>query len=173
MKNKIFLISLLLFFSFCFVVLFKGLNNSNVYVPKKTTEKTLANFVAKDFFTEKEIFFDQIFIDSEFYILNIWSSWCLPCIEEHPKLMQLNKNKSLKLIGLNYRDNKKNAKKFINKFGNPYSSILSDRDGTIAIELGAYGVPETTIIDRNKKILKKFIGPLDDKSIKEINLIIK
>ena len=56
MKNKIFLISLLLFFSFCFVVLFKGLNNSNVYVPKKTTEKTLANFVAKDFFTEKEIF---------------------------------------------------------------------------------------------------------------------
>ena len=173
MKNKIFLISLLLFFSFCFVVLFKGLNSSNVYVPKKTTEKTLANFVAKDFFTEKEIYFDEIFIDSEFYILNIWSSWCLPCIEEHPKLMQLNKNKSLKLIGLNYRDNKKNAKKFINKFGNPYSSILSDRDGTIAIELGAYGVPETTIIDRNKKILKKFIGPLDDKSIKEINLIIK
>tara|TARA_B100000953_G_C18010972_1_gene417985 strand:+ start:263 stop:784 length:522 start_codon:yes stop_codon:yes gene_type:complete len=173
MKNKIFLISLLLFFSFCFVVLFKGLNNSNVYVPKKTTEKTLVNFVAKDFFTEKEIYFDEIFIDSEFYILNIWSSWCLPCIEEHPKLMQLSKNKSLKLIGLNYRDNKKNAKKFINKFGNPYSSILSDRDGTIAIEWGAYGVPETTIIDRNKKILKKFIGPLDDKSIKEINLIIK
>jgi len=173
MKNKIFLISLLLFFSFCFVVLFKGLNNSNVYVPKKTTEKTLVNFVAKDFFTEKEIYFDEIFIDSEFYILNIWSSWCLPCRKEHPKLMQLSKNKSLKLIGLNYRDNKKNAKKFINKFGNPYSSILSDRDGTIAIEWGAYGVPETTIIDRNKKILKKFIGPLDDKSIKEINLIIK
>ncbi len=107
MKNKIFLISLLLFFSFCFVVLFKGLNNSNVYVPKKTTEKTLVNFVAKDFFTEKEIYFDEIFIDSEFYILNIWSSWCLPCLEEHPKLMQLSKNKSLKLIGLNYRDNKK------------------------------------------------------------------
>ena len=87
--------------------------------------------------------------------------------------MQLSKNKSLKLIGLNYRDNEKNAKKFINKFGNPYSNIFSDRDGTIAIELGAYGVPETIIIDRNKKILKKFIGALDDKSIKEINLIIK
>jgi len=87
--------------------------------------------------------------------------------------MQLSKNKSLKLIGLNYRDNKKNAKKFINKFGNPYSSILSDRDGTIAIELGAYGVPETTIIDRNKKILKKFIGPINDQSVKEIESLLK
>ena len=87
--------------------------------------------------------------------------------------MQLSKNKSLKLIGINYRDNTKNAKKYINEFGNPYSNILTDKEGIISIELGAYGIPETIIINQDKKILKKFIGPLDDQLIEEINLIVK
>ena len=66
--------------------------------------------------------------------------------------MELSKNQSIKLIGLNYRDNLDNAKKFINEFGNPYSQILIDNDGTLSVEFGAYGVPETFIIDKNKKI---------------------
>ena len=173
MKNKLLLISLLLFFGFCFVVLFKGLNNPNAYVPEKTVGKTIANFTARDLYTEKEISFDEIFIDSKFYVLNIWASWCFPCRTEHSKLMKLSKNKSLKLIGINYRDNTKNAKKYINEFGNPYSNILTDKEGIISIELGAYGIPETIIINQDKKILKKFIGPLDDQLIEEINLIVK
>ena len=66
MKNKLLLISLLLFFGFCFVVLLKGLNNPNAYVPETTVGKTIANFTARDLYTEKEISFDEIFIDSKF-----------------------------------------------------------------------------------------------------------
>ena len=173
MKNKILLFTIVLFFIFCFVILFKSLNNSNIYVPKTISEKTLVNFNSKDFFSEVEISSDQIFVGNEFYILNIWSSWCSPCRDEHPKLMQLSKNSSVKLIGLNYKDNPKNAKKFIDILGNPYSVIIIDENGTISIELGGYGVPETYIINKDKKIIKKFIGPLSEESIKEINLILK
>ena len=173
MKNKILLFTIVLFLIFCFIILFKSLNNSNIYVPKTVSEKTLVNFNSKDFFSEVEISSDQIFVGNEFYILNIWSSWCSPCRDEHPKLMQLSKNSSVKLIGLNYKDNPKNAKKFIDILGNPYSMIIIDENGTISIGLGAYGVPETFIINKDKKIIKKFIGPLSEESIKEINLILK
>ena len=87
--------------------------------------------------------------------------------------MELSKNQSIKLIGLNYKDSLDNAKKFINEFGNPYSQIIIDNDGTLSIEFGAYGVPETFIIDKNKKIIKKFIGPINKKIVDEIKLIIK
>ena len=160
MKNKILLILILLFFSFCFVILLKGLKTSNVYNPKTTLNKHLVVFDSKDLFTGDQTSFDEIFINSEFYILNIWASWCLPCRDEHEFLTQLSKNKSIKLIGLNYKDKKKNAEKFITKLGNPYSIILTDEDGTISIKLGAYGIPETYIIDRNRKIIKKIVGPL-------------
>ena len=97
----------------------------------------------------------------------------MPCRVEHSTLMKLKENKSIKIIGINYKDNLINAKKFIDKYGNPYSEILIDNDGTIAISLGAYGIPETIIVDKDKTILKKFIGVIDNKSLKEIESLIK
>ena len=173
MKNKIILSLLLLFFIFCFIILYKGLNNSNIYVPEAKIEKTLIKFNSIDLYSENKISSDQIFVDSEYYVLNIWASWCVPCREEHPKLMKLSKNKSIKLIGLNYRDNPKNAKKFINEFGDPYFKIIKDSNGTISVNLGAIGVPETFIINKDKKIIKRFLGSLNEKSLNEINLITK
>ena len=80
----------------------------------------------------------------------------------------------MKLIGLNYKDKELNAKKFLNKFGNPYSIVLIDYDGTQSIELGAFGVPETYIIHNEKKtIIKKYTGPLDQKKFIEIINLIK
>ena len=87
--------------------------------------------------------------------------------------MELSKNPSVKLIGLNYRDNQINANNFINEFGNPYHQILIDNDGILSVEFGAYGVPETFIIDRNKMIIKRFIGPINKEITKEIKFIIK
>ena len=87
--------------------------------------------------------------------------------------MNLALDPSLKLIGLNYKDDLKNAKNFIDELGNPYSKILVDKDGTLSIEWGAYGVPETFLINKDKKIIKKYFGPLDEKSLKEIKKIIK
>ena len=173
MKNKTLLILIILFFSFCFVVFLKGLKTSNVYIPETTLNKEVEVFGSKDLFTGDQISFDEIFVNSEFYILNIWASWCLPCKNEHEFLMQLSKNKSIKLIGLNYKDKGKNAKKFIEKLGNPYSVVLTDEDGIISIKLGAYGIPETYIIDKDRKIIKKIIGPLNKKLLKEVSLIIR
>ena len=101
------------------------------------------------------------------------TSWCAPCRREHPLLMKLSKNKAVKLIGLNYKDNINNAKKFINELGNPYSQILIDQYGTLAVEFGAYGVPETFLINQDKIIVKKFVGPINQQIIDEIKLIIK
>ena len=173
MKSKILLSTLVLCFIFCFVVFFQGLKKSNIYIPNTLPEKKLLNFNSNNLYSGMEVSSEDIFTDSQFYILNIWASWCLPCREEHSKLMDLSKNKNLKMIGLNYKDKVGNAKKFINLFGNPYSLIITDKLGIISIELGAYGVPETFIINKDKKIIKKFIGPLNDKSIKEINFILK
>jgi cytochrome c biogenesis protein CcmG/thiol:disulfide interchange protein DsbE len=173
MKNKLSLLITVILLSFIFVIFYKGLNNSNNYTPKVNEKKNIPNFKAKDFDSDNYINSDKIFEENIFYIVNIWASWCVPCRAEHPLLMQLSNNQSIKLIGLNYRDNFDNAKKFINEFGNPYSRILIDKDGTLGIEFGAYGVPETFLIDKNKNVIKKFVGPINQKIVNEIKLIIK
>mgnify|MGYP001334737563 CR=1 FL=1 len=173
MKNKLNSIIIFIFLSFCFVVFYKGLNNSNIYTPKINDEKNIPIFKAKDFNSNINIESEKIFEENTYYIVNIWASWCVPCRKEHPLLMELSKNQSVKLIGLNYRDNLNNAKNFIIELGNPYSQILIDNDGTLGVEFGAYGVPETFLIDKNKKIIKKFIGQINQKIVDEIKSIIK
>ena len=163
MKNKTLPISIIIFLAFCFFVFLKGLSNTNNYIPNESLGKKIASFINSD----------ELFIEKKIYLLNIWASWCVPCRNEHGILMQLSQNDSIKIIGLNYKDNLDNAKKFINEMGNPYSKILRDQDGTISIELGAYGVPETLVIDNNKIILKKFVGPLNNQSLKEIKSLIR
>jgi|TARA_B110000263_G_scaffold57835_1_gene49398 cytochrome c biogenesis protein CcmG/thiol:disulfide interchange protein DsbE len=173
MKNKSSLFIIITVLSFCFVIFYKGLNNSNTYAPKIKDKKNIPIFEAKDFNSSAYLNSEKIFEEDTFYIVNIWASWCVPCRTEHPLLMELSKNQSVKLIGLNYRDNSNNAKKFINEFGNPYSQLIVDNEGTLSVEFGAYGVPETFIIDKNKKIIRKFIGPINKEIVEEIKLIIK
>ena len=173
MKNNFSIFAIVIFLTFCFIIFYKGLSNSNTYAPKVNDKRNLPNFEAKNFSSNININSKKIFEEDSFYILNIWASWCIPCRKEHPLLMKLSKNQSIRLIGLNYRDSFDNAKKFINEFGNPYSQILIDNDGTLSVEFGAYGVPESFIIDKNKKILKKIIGPINEKIVEEIKLLIK
>ena len=173
MKNKLILSITIIFLSFCFVVFYKGLNNSNTYTPQINDKKNIPIFKAKDFNSNIYTNSEKIFEEDIFYIVNIWASWCVPCRTEHPTLMELSKSQSVKLIGLNYRDNQINAKNFINEFGNPYSQILIDSDGTLSVEFGAYGVPETFIIGRDKKIIRKFVGPINQEIVEMIKLIIK
>jgi cytochrome c biogenesis protein CcmG/thiol:disulfide interchange protein DsbE len=104
--------------------------------------------------------------------MNIWSSWCIPCRDEHKFLMELSKNPKLEIIGLNYKDNDVNAKNFLNQLRNPYKTIIYDKNGTIAIEWGAYGVPESFLVHKNM-IIKKIIGPLNENLLIEIKNIIK
>ena len=173
MKNKFILLTIIVFVSFCFIIFYKSLNSSNTYIPKITDKKNIPIFKAKDFSSSVYLNSEKIFEEDIFYIVNIWASWCVPCRTEHPLLMRLSKNQSIKLIGLNYRDNFNNAKNFINEFGNPYSQIIIDNDGALSIEFGAYGVPETFIIDKDKMIIRKFVGPINQEILEKIKLIIK
>ena len=171
MKNKVIFFLISSFFIFIFFIFYKGLNQSNLYQPKSKV-KNVPQFSIITFYEQKEIHSKNIFNQNKYYLLNIWASWCMPCRDEHPMLMSLKENNNLEMIGLNYKDKNKNAQNFIKNYGNPYSKILLDKDGTIAIEWGAYGVPETFLIFENQ-IIKKYIGPLNSNSILEINKFIK
>tara|TARA_B100001175_G_C19125366_1_gene456311 strand:- start:35 stop:562 length:528 start_codon:yes stop_codon:yes gene_type:complete len=172
MKNKILIFTISIAFLLLFLVFFKGLKNPILYKPNIQLNSDLPEFETQDFFTEKIIFSKDLFSDKDVYLINIWSSWCLPCKEEHPYLLKFQNNTSAKLIGINYKDQKKNASQFLKQLRNPFDKIINDKDGTISINLGAYGVPETFLI-KNNKIVKKVIGPINEKNyveiLKEIN----
>ena len=172
MKNKILPFSVIIFFVIIFLIFFKGLEDSKIYTPNFNTKKQVPSFDTKDFFSGKNIKSSNIFDLDKIYLLNIWSSWCVPCRQEHQFLMNLNTGNKVNIIGMNYKDNLKNAENFLNELGNPYKEIFIDTDGTIAIEWGAYGVPESFLI-HNNEIIKKYIGPLNQQLVDEINFYIK
>jgi cytochrome c biogenesis protein CcmG/thiol:disulfide interchange protein DsbE len=166
MRNRIIYFLLVIIFIFIFIIFYRGLSNPNSYTPN-TEIKSIPEFVSETLIKKKTLNSKDIFNKNKFYLLNVWASWCVPCRDEHPLLINLAKSEKIEIIGLNYKDNLNNAEKFINELGNPYSTILLDRDGTKAIEWGAFGVPETFLIYENK-IIKKYIGPLNSKLVDEI-----
>ena len=172
MKFKILPIFLTIIFSIIFLIFYKGLQNSNIYTPEKKINIKVPSFDAELLYEKKLINSSELFQVDKYYLLNIWSSWCVPCRQEHPLLMNLGKNKNIELIGINYKDTKINAKNFLADLGNPYKKIIFDDKGIIAIEWGAYGVPESYLI-KDGKIIKKYIGPLNRTLFNEINFLTK
>ena len=172
MKNKILPFSIIIFFGILFFIFYKGLDDSKIYTPDIKLKNDVPVFTTKNFYSGERLKSSNIFELNKFYLLNIWSSWCVPCREEHPFLMNLNLDNKINIIGMNYKDNLKNAKNFLKELGNPYSNIFIDFDGTIAIEWGAYGVPESFLI-HNNKIIKKYIGPLNQQLIDEMEILMK
>ena len=98
-------------------------------------------------------------------IVNIWASWCGPCREEHPFLVTLSKNTQINLVGINYKDDPENARRFLGTFGNPFSAVGRDSTGRTAIDWGVYGVPETFIVAADGTILYRHVGPLTAEAI--------
>ncbi len=94
------------------------------------------------------------------YLLSVWASWCVACREEHPLLNELTSRKAVTIIGLNYKDSREDALRWLGALGNPYELSLSDQDGRLGIDLGVYGVPETFVIDKEGIIRYKQIGPM-------------
>ncbi len=94
------------------------------------------------------------------WMLNVWASWCAPCREEHPLVLDIARRKLVKVVGLNYKDARPAAIGWLANLGNPYQATLFDADGRVGIDFGVYGVPETFIIDRQGVIRLKLVGPL-------------
>lgn len=94
------------------------------------------------------------------WMLNVWASWCVPCREEHPLVVDLTRRGVVPVYGLNYKDTREAANKWLGNFGNPFQATLFDADGRVGIDFGVYGVPESFVIDKKGIVRMKQIGPL-------------
>jgi cytochrome c biogenesis protein CcmG/thiol:disulfide interchange protein DsbE len=93
-------------------------------------------------------------------LVNVWASWCIPCHDEAPFLLELAGDTRIRLVGINYKDQPDNARRFLNRYGNPFIASGADQTGRAAIEWGVYGVPETFLIGRDGRIAYKLVGPI-------------
>jgi cytochrome c biogenesis protein CcmG, thiol:disulfide interchange protein DsbE len=101
-------------------------------------------------------------------VLNVWASWCVPCRDEAPLLIKLAGDKRIRLVGINYKDQADNARRFLGRFGNPFAASGADASGRAAIEWGVYGVPETFIVGRDGRIAYKLVGPLTPENLERV-----
>ena len=159
MKKKIIKLLILSFILFIIGVFFISLNKNSIYdtkglIGQKITKIKLNHFSKNKTITEEDL------NKNNFTLINFWSSWCGPCRDEHPFLLQLNQEKNLQLLGVNFKDKKNNALEFLNELGNPYDHLARDELGKHSVNFGIYGVPESILINKDLIIIKKFIGPI-------------
>jgi len=103
-------------------------------------------------------------------VVNVWASWCVPCHDEAPLLMRLAQDSRFRLIGINYKDEPDNARRFLGRYGNPFAAAGADLNGRAGIEWGVYGVPETFVVGRDARIAYKLVGPI---TADNINMVLK
>jgi cytochrome c biogenesis protein CcmG/thiol:disulfide interchange protein DsbE len=103
-------------------------------------------------------------------VVNVFASWCAPCRQEHPLLMQLSQDKRITLAALNYKDTPENALRFLGGLGNPFAAIGVDGTGAAAINWGVYGVPETFLVGKDGRIAFKHVGPFTPQSMQDLML---
>ena len=95
-------------------------------------------------------------------LVNVWASWCVPCRDEAPFLVRLASDQRVRLVGINYKDEPENARRFLGRFGNPFAASGADTNGRAGIEWGVYGVPESFVVDRDGRIAFKLVGPITE-----------
>ncbi|MBX9453937.1 MAG: DsbE family thiol:disulfide interchange protein [Mesorhizobium sp.] len=108
---------------------------------------------------------DSTRFEGKVTLVNVWASWCAPCRQEHPLLMQMAQDPRIVVAGLNYKDRPENARRFLGELGNPYAQIGVDGNGRAAIDWGVYGVPETFLVGKDGRIAWKHVGPFTPDSI--------
>jgi cytochrome c biogenesis protein CcmG, thiol:disulfide interchange protein DsbE len=98
-------------------------------------------------------------------LVNVWASWCVPCHDEAPILLQLAEDKRIRVVGINYKDQPDNARRFIGRYGNPFAAAGADANGRASIDWGVYGVPETFVVGRDGRIAHKLVGPITPENL--------
>ena len=171
MQNIIKIIIFLIFF-FIISVFYISLTRETNYdtsnlINKKITEFKVIYVDETGFYTRDDL------KKNDFTLINFWASWCAPCKVEHPILMRLSKSKKLKILGVNFKDKDKQAKKFLSELGNPYDFLAKDINGKQSVSLGIYGIPESILINNELLIMQKFVGPLSLDDYNKIEELIK
>jgi cytochrome c biogenesis protein CcmG/thiol:disulfide interchange protein DsbE len=99
-------------------------------------------------------------------VVNFWASWCAPCVEEYPLLDEIKSTAGVDIYGVNYKDSAAAARRFVGRFGNPFTAVGTDATGRSAIDWGVYGMPETFVVDGNGVAVFKHVGPITEESLK-------
>ena len=160
MQKNIIKLSTILLIIFIIVVFFLGLNKSSIYDTKDLVGQKITK-IQLNHFSDDRIITSEDLKKNDFTLINFWASWCAPCRDEHAMLLRLNNNiRNLKILGVNFKDKKNNALKFLSDLGNPYDDLARDEFGKNSINFGIYGIPESVLINKDLIIIKKFIGPI-------------
>ena len=94
------------------------------------------------------------------YVLNVWGTWCVACREEHEALLAISQQHIVPIIGLDWKDQRERAQQWLQQLGNPYQAVAFDSDGRTGVNWGVYGAPETYLVDRQGRVIYKFISPM-------------
>jgi len=172
MKNKLLILPSIFFaiiLSIFFYLLITERNPSEI--PSNLLNKNVPFFEAESLF-KNEKFISSQELKNEIILVNFFATWCKPCRDEHVYIKRFSNKKGIKVIGINYKDNSKKTIEWLKNLGNPYSNVLIDKNGRVAIDWGVYGIPETFIVNPNGIIKYRHVGPITNKIYKKINLII-
>jgi len=172
MKNKLLILPSIFFaiiLSIFFYLLITERNPSEI--PSNLLNKNVPFFEAESLF-KNEKFISSQELKNEIILVNFFATWCKPCRDEHVYIKRFSNKKGIKVIGINYKDNSKKTIEWLKNLGNPYSDVLIDKNGRVAIDWGVYGIPETFIVNPSGIIKYRHVGPITNKIYKKINLII-
>ena len=172
MKNKLLILPSIFFaiiLSIFFYLLITERNPSEI--PSNLLNKNVPFFEAESLF-KNEKFISSQELKNEIILVNFFATWCKPCRDEHVYIKRFSNIKGKKVIGINYKDNSKKTIEWLKNLGNPYSDVLIDKNGRVAIDWGVYGIPETFIVNPSGIIKYRHVGPITNKIYKKINLII-
>ena len=169
--QKIIKITIIFLLIFILGIFFLSLNKSSNYNTESLVGNKLGEIELVSF-EDDSIFTNNDFKKNSFTLINFWASWCAPCRIEHPQLMELSKENNIKILGVNFKDKKINALKFLKDLGDPYEYLTRDSNGKQSVNFGIYGIPESILIDNKLTIIKKFVGPLTKQDLNNIKEII-
>ena len=173
MKKQIFIVPFLFFILILLAFFYLLMTERNPSeLPSNLLNKNVPKFEANSLIKNDKFISSEEF-GNEIVLVNFFATWCKPCLEEHSYIKRFSSEKKIRIIGINYKDNKKTTINWLNKLGNPYSDFPIDKDGRIAIEWGVYGIPETFLINSKGVIKYKHIGPVTEKIYKKINILIE
>jgi cytochrome c biogenesis protein CcmG/thiol:disulfide interchange protein DsbE len=156
---------LIVFFAVC-AFLWKGLSLNPKEVPSPLIGKPAPEFTLP-LLNEVNTTFDKMDMRGEIWLLNVFASWCGPCLDEHPVIVNFAQSSKIPVLGFNYKDRPEAASQWLTRHGDPYERVVVDVNGRIGLDYCVYGVPETFLIDRDGIIRYKKIGPLSQTDVSE------
>jgi len=138
-----------------------GLTRDPADIDSVLIDKPFPEFELADLYDPEKIVTKSDFA-GEIVLVNVFGSWCVACVQEHPKLVELSENDNIKIVGVDWRDTRAKGTAWLQKYGNPYDTVIFDADSLLAIELGITGAPESYLVDQKGDIRYKHVGIITD-----------